>query len=85
MFTMPLFRNCQKRLTNKEDQIKSGANPEIQKGVAGTLVSNMDTFHFTENSCGGGGGGGGGGGVVRGPLGLNPKSANAKKYSKKAS
>ena len=73
MFMMPLFRNCQKRLTNKEDQMKSGANPEIQKGVARTLASNMDTFYFTENSC------------VRGPLGLNLKSANVKKYNKKAS
>jgi len=48
-----LSRNCQKRLTNKEDQIKSGANPEIQKGLAGTLASNVDTFYFPENSCGG--------------------------------
>ena len=52
-FTIPLSRNCQKRLTNKEDQIKSGANPEIQKGPAGTLARNRDTFYFTENSCGG--------------------------------
>ena len=51
--TIPLSRNCQKRLTNKEDQIKLGAYPEIQKGLAGTLASNMDTFYFTENSCGG--------------------------------
>ena len=48
--TIPLSRNFQKRLTYKEDQIKSGANPEIQKGLAGTLASNMDTFYFTENS-----------------------------------
>ena len=50
LLTVPLSRNCQKRLTQKEDQIKSGADPEIQKGVAGTLASNMDTFYFTENS-----------------------------------
>ena len=50
IFTIPLSRNCQKRPTQKEDQIKSGADPEIQKGVAGTAVSKMDTFYFTENS-----------------------------------
>ena len=50
LLTVPLSRNCQKRLTQKEDQIKSGADPEIQKGVAGTVASNMDTFYFTENS-----------------------------------
>ena len=63
-------------MTQKEDQIKSGANPEIQKGLAGTLASNMDTFYFTENSCGG---------CVVLPLGFNPKSANAKKFNNKAS
>ena len=50
IFTIPLSRNCQKRPTKKKDQIKSGADPEIQKGVAGTAASNMDTFYFTENS-----------------------------------
>ena len=36
-----MSRNCQKRLTNKEDQIKSGADLEIQKGVAGTRGGRM--------------------------------------------
>ena len=56
--------------------MKSGANPEIQKGPAGTLARNRDTFYFTENSCGG---------CVVLALGLDPKFTNAKKYNKKAS
>ena len=89
-----MSRNCEKRPTQKEDQIKSGADPEIQKGVAATPASNMDTFYFTENSSdiienitkwGVGVRGCLVGGCVVLALGLNPKSANAKKYNKKAS
>ena len=36
--------------TETEDPIKSGADPEIQKGVARTLASNMDTLYFTEST-----------------------------------
>ena len=66
-----MSRNCQKRLTQKEDQIKSAVDPEIQIGVAGTLAR---AFPLKKGKA-----------LGTRLLGLNPKFANAEKYNKKAS